>query len=207
MSGFTHSSWSAGRQETFWIDGIVRWENNCERYASLSCVKMILPWSTASMLFCRSELKSAIICRDLSRAVSQADHHQRSPVIRRDESTTRSRRLLCSAPQSRLTSKTFQTLGLDWHPTGRLDAQTRSFCLSSGPSIFLFTKHTHASECHVLADAFCILADYADLIASTTCEENHAIYRELVAMRYSPVTVSKRRAGLGKSLRTCSMRR
>ena len=31
-----------------------RWENNVERYNNLSCVKLILPWSTPSMRFCTS---------------------------------------------------------------------------------------------------------------------------------------------------------
>src|ERR1044071_8732643 len=43
----------------------VRWENNVRRYAELSCVKLIMPWSTASMRFCTSELKTSIICRAL----------------------------------------------------------------------------------------------------------------------------------------------
>jgi 3'-phosphoadenosine 5'-phosphosulfate sulfotransferase (PAPS reductase)/FAD synthetase len=43
----------------------LRWENNVRRYAQLSCVKLILPWSTASMRFCTSELKTSIICRAL----------------------------------------------------------------------------------------------------------------------------------------------
>src|SRR5438045_1668991 len=42
-----------------------RWENNLARYTDLSCVKVILPWSTSSMRFCTSELKTAVICRDL----------------------------------------------------------------------------------------------------------------------------------------------
>src|SRR5579872_2712169 len=44
---------------------LTRWRNNCERYAQLECAKLILPWSTPTMSFCRSELKTAIICRDL----------------------------------------------------------------------------------------------------------------------------------------------
>src|SRR5438105_223977 len=40
-----------------------RQENNVARYASLSCVQLILPWSTPSMRFCTSELKTAILCR------------------------------------------------------------------------------------------------------------------------------------------------
>src|SRR5581483_2926625 len=42
-----------------------RWANNVARCAALECVKLILPWSTASMRFCTSELKTAIICREL----------------------------------------------------------------------------------------------------------------------------------------------
>jgi len=44
---------------------LTRWANNCERYCNLECVKLILPWSTAAMRFCTSELKTAIICREL----------------------------------------------------------------------------------------------------------------------------------------------
>lgn len=33
-----------------------RWSSSLERYTSLSCVKIILPWSTPGMRFCTSEL-------------------------------------------------------------------------------------------------------------------------------------------------------
>src|SRR6266536_937562 len=92
----------------------VRWQNNCERYASLSCVKMILPSSTASMLFCRSELKAAIICRYLVERFPQQTILNASG-IRRDESTTRAKAPLW-AQQSRLISNDSATTGLDWHP-------------------------------------------------------------------------------------------
>ncbi|HBO0180199.1 TPA: hypothetical protein L4A50_005601 [Pseudomonas aeruginosa] len=35
---------------------LVRWDRNVARYTDLSCVKLILPWSTPSMRFCTSEL-------------------------------------------------------------------------------------------------------------------------------------------------------
>jgi hypothetical protein len=47
-----------------------RWANNVERYATLSCVKLILPWSTPSMRFCTSELKMDVICADLPRLLA-----------------------------------------------------------------------------------------------------------------------------------------
>lgn len=33
----------------------VRWNNNVQRYKDLSCVSLILPWSTPSMRFCRAQ--------------------------------------------------------------------------------------------------------------------------------------------------------
>lgn len=40
-----------------------RWANNVERYINLSCVKLILPWSTPALRFCTSELKTQVIQR------------------------------------------------------------------------------------------------------------------------------------------------
>lgn len=34
---------------------LTRWANNVERYTNLQCVKVILPWSTASMRFCTND--------------------------------------------------------------------------------------------------------------------------------------------------------
>jgi hypothetical protein len=66
----------------------VRWANNVRRYSDLCCVKLILPWSTASMRFCTSEMKTAIIARDL---VRRFPHHTILSVsgIRREESSGR----------------------------------------------------------------------------------------------------------------------
>ena len=156
----------------------VRWNKNCERYASLSCVKMILPWSTASMLFCRSELKAAIICRDLVERFPQQTIINASG-IRADESPTRAKAPIW-ALQPRLSSKTYNTTGLDWHPllSWTLEQvfayhQTRHFPLHEAYTRFLMSR---------VSCSFCILAGLADLIASTTCPDNHAIYRELVAI-------------------------
>jgi hypothetical protein len=66
----------------------VRWANNVRRYSDLCCVQPILPWSTASMRFCTSEMKTAIIARDL---VRRFPHHTILSVsgIRREESSGR----------------------------------------------------------------------------------------------------------------------
>jgi 3'-phosphoadenosine 5'-phosphosulfate sulfotransferase (PAPS reductase)/FAD synthetase len=128
----------------------VRWQNNVARYANLETVRLILPWSTPSMLFCRSELKAAIICRELV---------QRFPGmtisgtgIRREESATRATAPI-SAPQPRLSNQTHRTSGVDWHP---IIEWTRVSC------------------------AFCVMSSLADLQTSARCPENQDLYRELV---------------------------
>jgi 3'-phosphoadenosine 5'-phosphosulfate sulfotransferase (PAPS reductase)/FAD synthetase len=45
-----------------------RWRDNLARYQALSCVKLILPWSTPEMRFCTAELKVDQITRHLCRA-------------------------------------------------------------------------------------------------------------------------------------------
>lgn len=42
---------AAGDMMDRWIS---RWEANVERYAALSCVKLIMPWSSAAQRFCTS---------------------------------------------------------------------------------------------------------------------------------------------------------
>src|SRR5690242_8359761 len=93
---------------------LVRWQHNLERYCQLQCVKMILPWSTPAMRFCTSELKTAVICRDL---VERFQHSTILSVVglRRQESATRAQAPVC-APQVKLQNATFGTTGYAWHP-------------------------------------------------------------------------------------------
>ena len=44
-----------------------RWRANLKRYRELSCVKLILPWSTPAMRFCTSELKTSVIASELKK--------------------------------------------------------------------------------------------------------------------------------------------
>jgi 3'-phosphoadenosine 5'-phosphosulfate sulfotransferase (PAPS reductase)/FAD synthetase len=88
----------------------VRWENNVRRYAELSCVKLIMPWSTASMRFCTSELKTAVISRAL------VDRFPNQTIlsasgIRRQESPNRARAPVAKV-QPKLRSVSRGTSGL-----------------------------------------------------------------------------------------------
>lgn len=66
-----------------------RWQNNVGRYADLSCVKMILPWSTPSMTFC-IELKAAVISSALKKRYP-GQHIVNVAGIRREESDNRAK--------------------------------------------------------------------------------------------------------------------
>jgi len=92
----------------------VRWENNVRRYAELSCVKLIMPWSTASMRFCTSELKTAVISRALVDRFPDQMILSASG-IRRQESPNRARAPVAKV-QPKLHSVSRRTSGLDWHP-------------------------------------------------------------------------------------------
>ncbi len=155
---------------------LVRWQTNVERYSKLQCVKLILPWSTASMRFCTSELKTAVICRDL------VERYPKQTIlsvsgIRRQESTARALAPIY-APQSKLTSKTFGTCGYDWHPilSWTLEDVLDYHRIHNIPLHEAYTKYGMSR----VSCAYCILAGLADLAASATDPENHDIYREMV---------------------------
>jgi 3'-phosphoadenosine 5'-phosphosulfate sulfotransferase (PAPS reductase)/FAD synthetase len=153
----------------------VRWDSNVARYANLETVCLVLPWSTPSMLFCRSELKAAVICRELvQRFPGQIIL---SPTgIRREESPTRACAPI-SAPQPRLTSKTSQTSGHDWYPIADWTLsevlayhRLRQFPLHPG----------YARGMTRISCAYCVMGSAGDLEVSASCEDNQDVYREQV---------------------------
>lgn len=155
---------------------LTRWSNNVERYTNLECVKLILPWSTASMRFCTSELKTAIICRELIRRFPGQTILSASG-IRRQESTNRAKAPIVKA-QSKLASKAHRTSGFDWHPVIEWELAD-VFRYLEAHAFPLHEAYTTYGSTRVSC-AFCILGSQADLAASATCPDNADIYREMV---------------------------
>lgn len=153
-----------------------RWENNVARYANLECVKLILPWSTAGMRFCTSELKTAIICRELVRRFPGQTIISVSG-IRRDESPNRAKAPI-SKPQPKLTSTTHRTTGLDWHPI--LDWTIDDVWASLDEHGFERHEAYRIYGSSRVSCVFCILGSRHDLAASSTCPENQETYRAMV---------------------------
>lgn len=153
-----------------------RWRDNLERYKQLQCVRLVLPWSTASMRFCTSEMKTAICCRDLVERFPKKTILSVSG-IRRQESTKRALAPICSI-QKKLTSKEFETVGYNWNPilAWSLDHVLASHCDRSFPLHEAYTTYGMSR----VSCAYCILAGLSDLAASATDPANHDIYREMV---------------------------
>lgn len=153
-----------------------RWRDNLARYVELRCVKLILPWSTPSMRFCTSELKTAVICRALTKRFPGKVILSASG-IRRQESAKRKKAPIAKK-QNKLTSKTNQTTGLDWHPIIEWRHQD-VFSLLAARGFELHEAYTKYGMGRVSC-AFCIMSDESDLAASASCPDNVAVYREMV---------------------------
>lgn len=155
-----------------------RWERNVERYARLSCVKLILPWSTPSMRFCTSELKTAVICRELVRRFPGQTIVSVSG-IRRSESPKRNKSPIAKV-QKKLTSVTHRTSGVDWNPI--LDYQTTDVFACMAARGFAPHEAYTAYDMSRVSCVFCIMQNEADQRNATTCPDNHDIYRTQVGL-------------------------
>lgn len=151
-----------------------RWQDNVQRYIHLECVKVILPWSTASMRFCTSELKTSVICAELVRRFPNTTILSVAG-IRREESAARAK----AQPQKlqkKLISTTHNTTGYTWLPI--LDWTLDEVRALHGERNF--PMHTTYQTNSRVSCRYCILASQADLLASTTWDETHPLYREMV---------------------------
>lgn len=164
---------------------MARWQkrqsNNHRRYANLSCVKIILPWSTPKMRFCTSELKSspmaaALVKRFPGQTIVSACG------VRRDESKERSK-AKCTRPNNRLVNKANRTLGIDWNPIAAW-SKADVYALAAARDFPLHEGYTRYGMSRISC-RYCIMAKRSDLVASTTCEANVPVFLTMVALEIS----------------------
>ncbi|MES2027101.1 MAG: phosphoadenosine phosphosulfate reductase family protein [Pseudomonadota bacterium] len=153
-----------------------RWRNNVQRFADLSCVKLILPWSTPSMRFCTSELKSAIIASALRKRFPD-ETIVSVTGIRREESANRAKMDVCGI-DARLTRRhavgLFWNAIIDWHIE-----QVFQTIIDTGLALHeAYTKYDSSR----VSCVFCIMSAAKDLVAAANCEDNHQIYRRMVEL-------------------------
>lgn len=155
---------------------LTRWQRNVERYTQLQCVKLILPWSTASMRFCTSELKTTLITRYLT------NRFQGTPIlsvtgIRRQESGKRAQKPVAKI-NTGLIRQSRGTSGMDWHPV--IDwKESDVWALHHRERLPIHEAYSRYGSSRVSCSN-CVLASEADLIASAQCPDNLAVRSELV---------------------------
>lgn len=170
-----------------------RWANNVERYVNLSCVKLILPWSTPSMRFCTSELKVDVICAELvrrwpGRTILSATG------IRAQESTDRAKFPIAKA-QPKLTRDRAQTRGLNWNPLLRWSLDD-VLGLCAAKDFPLHEAYARYGSSRVSC-VFCILGSKGDIMAAAGCADNHDLYRTMVGMEVESTFAFKGNDWLG----------
>ncbi|BCQ30377.1 hypothetical protein NK8_85680 (plasmid) [Caballeronia sp. NK8] len=153
-----------------------RWSNNVERYRDLSCVRLILPWSTPALRFCTSDLKRGPINSALNRRFPT---HNIVNVtgVRRQESTARSK-MPVSAPLDPLstkgrTSATWNAI-IEW-------TVDEVFTEIAAAGLALHEAYTVYGASRVSC-AYCIMSSLDDLRAAASCADNHDVYREMVRL-------------------------
>jgi 3'-phosphoadenosine 5'-phosphosulfate sulfotransferase (PAPS reductase)/FAD synthetase len=157
---------------------LTRWENNKRRYASLSCVRLILPWSTPKMRFCTSELKSAPMASALVKRFPGMTIISACGV-RRAESPDRSMASTTKV-NNRLTNKARKTTGLDWNPIAAWsEDDVYAFCASRGFDLHVGYTHHGMSR---ISCRFCIMSKIADLKASAATPGHGPLFRTMVGL-------------------------
>ena len=164
---------NAGDMMDRWLG---RWTNNVRRYNDLSCVKIILPWSTPSMRFCTSELKVAVITSALKKRFP-GQQIINAAGIRRQESENR-RRMPVSSPQPKLQRRGLA--GINWNPIIEWPVED-VFATIYSAGLRPHEAYTVYGASRVSC-AFCIMSSAKDLQAAAGCAGNHEVYREMVEL-------------------------
>jgi 3'-phosphoadenosine 5'-phosphosulfate sulfotransferase (PAPS reductase)/FAD synthetase len=153
-----------------------RWTSNLARYETLSCVTLILPWSTPAMKFCQSELKVDVITRALRKRWPDQDIINVTG-IRRQESSSRAK-MPVSAPLGKLQRRA--AAGISWNAIieWKLDDV---FGAIADAGLSLHEAYTVYGASRVSC-AFCIMSAARDLAAGVSCEENQELYRSMVEL-------------------------
>lgn len=152
----------------------VRWANSLVRYQALSCVKLILPWSTPGMRFCTSEMKTDVICAEMSRRFPGRAILSVTG-IRHQESPARAK-MPISQRQPKLSRR--NATGWNWHPIIEWSTD-EVFAYLAAKGVRLHEAYTRYG-CSRVSCTFCIMGSAGDLQAAAMCADNADIYRLMV---------------------------
>jgi len=153
-----------------------RWQNNVTRYTELSCVKLVLPWSTPALRFCTSELKSAVLASALRKRFP-TQNIVSVTGIRRQESTNRSR-MPVAGVDPRLARK--GRVGMVWNAI--IDWPIEDVLTTiKDAGLSLHEAYTRYGASRVSC-AYCIMSSAADMAAASSCTDNRELFLEMVEL-------------------------
>lgn len=168
---------AAGDLVDRWIQ---RFESGKRRYAALETYNLIGPWSSASLRFCQSEMKAAVIGPMVARM------HQGEQIIsvlglRRDESHNRSSIPIAKADERYAKpGNRHGTTMMTWHP---IADWTSSDVFHAHRMLGILLHEAYSTwGSSRLSCRYCIFASLQDLEASAAAPSNAEVYRELVGI-------------------------
>lgn len=171
---------AAGDLVDRWIQ---RFENGKRRYEALETYHLIGPWSSASLRFCQSEMKAAVIGPAVARMFA-GERIISVLGLRRDESHTRAAIPVTKADQRYAKAGNRQgTIVSLWNPLADW-AAADVFRAHDMLGIPLHEAYTDWGSTR-LSCRYCIFASLHDLQASTSAPLNADVYRELVGIEAS----------------------
>lgn len=153
-----------------------RWDNNVKRYIDLSCVQLILPWSTPSMRFCTSEMETIRI-RSILKKLYPDFNIVNATGIRSEESANRAKMPVAKhEPQSaRRGYDAYQ-----WNPI--IDWKVGDvWAAIAGEGLVPHEAYTRYGMTRVSC-RWCIMSSGPDLYNATQDEAGHPLYRRMVGL-------------------------
>lgn len=157
-----------------------RFESGKRRYEALETYNLIGPWSSASLRFCQSEMKAAVIGPAVARMLP-GERIISVLVLRRDESHTRAAIPVAKADQRFAKAGNRQgTVMSLWNPLADWSAAD-VFHAHDLLGIPLHEAYTVWGSSR-LSCRYCIFASLHDLQASAAAPLNGDVYRELVGI-------------------------
>lgn len=146
-----------------------RWASSLRRYINLETVTLVLPWSTPSMRFCTSELKTQIIEAELKRRF-KGQVFINVTGVRRDESTARAKGTIASPIKD--------SRAWSWRPISNW-SKSDVFDQIYASGLLPHKAYTDFKMSRVSC-MFCIMSNWNDLLAAALQEESHELYRRMV---------------------------
>lgn len=150
---------------------ISRWESSVRRYINLETVTLVLPWSTPSMRFCTSELKTHIIAAELRRRF-KGQMIVNVTGVRRAESANRAK--------GSIASKDADGKAWSWRPISDWSIE-QVFARVARSGLALHEAYTDFGMSRVSC-RFCIMSNEADMVAASAVPESHDLYVSMVGL-------------------------